>query len=199
MNGSSRALSRLIEKLQALPGVGPKSAQRVAMYLLHSPPTVAEELAQALLGLREGVRTCRVCFNYADEDVCPICSDAQRDHSLLCVVADSVDVAAMERTKRYKGVYHVLQGLVAPMEGVGPEKLKVPELLQRLGGGEIKEVILALDPSVEGQATALYLAPLLKDKGVRVTALGLGLPAGGDLDYADQLTLTMALEGRREM
>jgi recombination protein RecR len=199
MTGSSRALSGLIDKLEALPGIGPKSAQRVAMYLLHSPPSVAEELAQALMGLREGVRTCRVCFNYADEEVCPICSDEERDQSVLCVMADSVDVAAMERTKRYKGRYHVLQGLIAPMEGVGPERLTVAALFERLDKGEVKEVILALDPSVEGEATALYLGPLLQEKGVRVTKLGLGLPAGGDLDYADQLTLTMALEGRREM
>jgi len=171
----------------------------VAMYLLHASPDVAEELGQALMALREGVRTCRVCFNYADEDVCAICSSPERDRSLLCVVADSVDVAAMERTRQYKGLYHVLQGLISPMEGVGPEKVRVAELLQRVHQGEVKEVILALDPTVEGQATALYLGPLIKEKGARVTRLGLGLPAGGDLDYADQLTITMALEGRREM
>jgi len=179
--------------------MGPKSAQRVAMFLLHAPPSTAERLAQALLALREGVRTCRQCFNYSDEDLCPICADEKRDRSLLCVVADSVDVAAMERTRRYKGLYHVLQGLISPAEGVGPENLRCGELLQRLQSGEVKEVILALDPTVEGDATALYLAPLLKERGVRVSRLGLGLPAGGDLDYADQLTVTMALEGRREL
>jgi len=199
MLSSSQGFNRLLEALQTLPGIGPKSAQRLALFLLNSPQSVALNLAAAIQQAREQVRLCNLCFNYSDSEQCAICSDPERDRTTLCVVATPVDLAAIERTRQYKGVYHVLQGVISPLEGIKPEDLRIAELLKRLEGGQVKEVILATNPTVEGDATALYLGPLIREKGVRASRLALGLPAGGDLDYADQLTVTMALQGRREI
>ena len=199
MLSSSHVFTRLIEALQTLPGIGPKSAQRLALFLLNSPQNVALNLASAIQQAREQIRACNVCYNYADAETCAICSDPERDGSTVCVVATPVDLAAIERTRQYQGVYHVLQGLISPLDGIKPEDIRIAELLKRLDSGEVREVILATNPTVEGDATALYLAPLIKEKGVKAARLALGLPAGGDLDYADQLTVTMAIQGRREL
>lgn len=195
----SRSLGRLIEALQALPGIGVKSAERVAMFILANPPELARDLAGAITQAREGVRACQVCFNYSDKEICPICEDPSRDRSTLCVVENTRNLAAVERSKQFRGVYHVLQGLINPLEGKGPEDVRIAELVERVRKGGIQEVIIATNPVLEGDTTAHYLAEVIKPLQVRVTRLGLGLPVGADLDYADQLTLSMALEGRREM
>jgi recombination protein RecR len=191
-------VARLIEALQRLPGIGPKTAQRLTFFLLKRPAEEVRELSGALLGVKERIVSCRVCFNITDEDPCRLCADPARDGSLLCVVEEPNDMLAMERTGEYRGRYHVLLGALSPLEGIGPEDLKVRELLARLDAGGIAEVILATNPNVEGEATALYLAKLLRPLGVRVTRIARGLPVGGDLEYADQVTLSKALEGRRE-
>ncbi|NLC56416.1 MAG: recombination protein RecR [Armatimonadetes bacterium] len=195
----AKSLARLIGQLERLPGVGPKSAQRMAFWILAHPREDAAALAEAILEVKERIRLCPVCFNFTDEEVCAIDRDPRRDRSLLCVVAETRDLAAMEKTNEFKGVYHVLQGVISPMDGIGPELLKIRELLRRLEDGEVKEVILATNPTIEGDATALYLARLIKPLGIKVTRIAHGLPVGGDLDYADQATLIQALEWRREM
>lgn len=195
----AKSLARLIGQLERLPGVGPKSAQRMAFWILAHPREDAAALAEAILEVKERIRLCPVCFNFTDEDVCAIDRDPRRDRSLLCVVAETRDLAAMEKTNEFKGVYHVLQGVISPMDGIGPELLKIRELMRRLEDGEVKEVILATNPTIEGDATALYLARLIKPLGIKVTRIAHGLPVGGDLDYADQATLIQALEWRREM
>ncbi len=192
-------IARLVEELGRLPGVGPKTAQRLAFHLLFAPREEVERLARAMLDAKEQVRHCSTCWNLTDADPCEICANPHRDGSLVCVVEEPRDVVAMEKTREFHGRYHVLQGAISPLEGVGPEKLRIKELLSRLGGGEVKEVILATNPDVEGEATALYLARLLKPLGVRVTRIARGLPEGGDLDYVDEITLSRALEGRREV
>jgi recombination protein RecR len=191
-------VARLIEALQRLPGIGPKTAQRLTFFLLKRPADEVRELSAALVGVKERIVSCRVCFNITDEDPCRLCADPARDASVLCVVEEPNDMLAMERTGEYRGRYHVLLGALSPLEGIGPEDLKVRELLARLDAGGIAEVILATNPNVEGEATALYLAKLLRPLGVRVTRIARGLPVGGDLEYADQVTLSKALEGRRE-
>ena len=193
------ALGRLIEALQRLPGVGPKTAQRLAFHLLKQPERAVRELAEALVDLKERVVHCSRCFNVTDADPCRICDDPRRDAELLCVVEEPNDLLAMERTGEYRGRYHVLLGALSPLDGVGPDELKVRELLLRLEADRIREVILATNPNVEGDATAIYLAKLLRPLGVRVTRIARGLPVGGDLEYADEVTLTRALEGRKEM
>jgi recombination protein RecR len=195
----ARALGRLIEQLERLPGIGPKSAQRLAFHVLRAGRGEVQELADALIAVKDRIRSCATCFNFTEEDECPICADPQRDRSQICVVADARDLSAMENTGEYHGVYHVLQGLLSPMDDIGPDDLRIKELLARLRGGEVREVIMALNPVVEGDATAMYLASLIKPLGIPVTRIALGLPVGGDLDYADQVTVTRALEGRREM
>jgi recombination protein RecR len=195
----AKSLARLIGQLERLPGVGPKSAQRMAFWILAHPREDAAALAEAILEVKERIRLCPVCFNFTDEEVCAIDRDPRRDRSLLCVVAETRDLAAMEKTNEFKGVYHVLQGVISPMDGIGPELLKIRELMRRLEDGEVKEVILATNPTIEGDATALYLARLIKPLGIKVTRIAHGLPVGGDLDYADQATLIQALEWRREM
>ncbi len=195
----AKSLARLIGQLERLPGVGPKSAQRMAFWILSHPREDAAALAEAILEVKERIRLCPVCFNFTDEEICAIDRDPRRDRSLLCVVAETRDLVAMEKTNEYKGVYHVLQGLISPMDGIGPELLKIRELIRRLEDGQVKEVILATNPTVEGDATALYLARLIKPMGIRVTRIAHGLPVGGDLDYADQATLIQALEWRREI
>ncbi len=191
--------NRLIEELSKLPGIGPKTAQRLAFYLLNAPPEVTHNLARAMVFARDNVRYCSVCANLTDREVCQICSDPGRDHSLLCVVQEPRDVVAMEKTRGYRGLYHVLQGAISPLAGVGPEDLTIKQLLARLREGKIKEVILATNPDVEGDATALYLAQLIKPLGLKVTRIAHGLPVGAHLEYADEMTLARALEGRREL
>jgi recombination protein RecR len=182
-----------------LPGVGPKTAQRLAFHLLRRPRDEVQRLAEAIREAREQVRFCSVCTNLTDLDPCAICQDPRRDGSVICVVEEPKDVAAMEKTREFRGLYHVLQGAISPMDGVGPDDLKVRELLARLDPGQVHEVILATDPDVEGEATAVYLSRLLRPMGVRVTRIARGVPEGGDLDYVDEVTLVRALEGRREI
>ncbi|UCH86578.1 MAG: recombination protein RecR [Dehalococcoidia bacterium] len=190
---------RLIEEFHKLPGVGPKSAQRLTYYLLRAPQDEAKALAQAILEVKEKITFCSICQNVTDRDPCLICANEERDAALVCVVEEPLDILALERTGSYNGLYHVLHGVISPMDGVGPEHLKVEELLARLKDGSVQEVILATNPNLEGEATAMYLGRLLRPLGVRVTRLARGLPSGADLEYADDLTLTRALEGRQEM
>jgi recombination protein RecR len=192
-------VARLIEALQQLPGIGPKTAQRLTFFMLKRPVDEVRELADSLVAVKERIVSCSTCFNVTDQDPCRICSDPARDTGMLCVVEEPNDLLAMERTGEFKGRYHVLQGALSPLEGIGPDDLKVRELLARLDAGGASEVILATNPNVEGEATALYLAKLLRPLGARVTRIARGLPVGGDLEYADQVTLSKALEGRREV
>jgi recombination protein RecR len=193
------AVGRLIEALQRLPGIGPKTAQRLTFHLLKQPEGAVRELAEALVELKTHVSYCSCCFNVTDEDPCRICADSRRDPALLCVVEEPNDLLAMERTGEYRGRYHVLLGALSPLDGIGPDELKVRELLRRLEADQVREVILATNPNVEGDATAIYLAKLLRPLGMRVTRIARGLPVGGDLEYADEVTLARALEGRKEM
>ncbi|HEY9722235.1 MAG TPA: recombination mediator RecR [Oscillatoriaceae cyanobacterium] len=195
----TKPLARLIEELSKLPGIGPKSSQRLAFHLIKQPPQAVHALAQALVQAKEQVKFCSVCSNLSAEDPCDLCRNPAREQNVICVVAEPRDLVALERTKEYKGAYHVLGGLISPLDGIGPEQLKVKELLGRLGSGEVGEVILAINPTVEGEATTLYLTRLIKPMGARVTRIAFGLPMGGDLEYADELTLVKALEGRREV
>ena len=199
MRAYPRPLARLIEELEKLPGIGPKSAQRLALHLLHTSQEDAAALAEAIREIKEKIGTCPVCFSYTAGDLCDLCADAQRDDGLLCVVGDARDLMAMERAGGYRGRYHVLQGLISPMDGVGPDSIRVSELLTRVREGRFTEVILATNPTVEGDATAVYIAGLLRPLGVTVSRIALGLPVGGDLDYADDVTISRSLEGRREM
>lgn len=192
-------IERLINELNKLPGVGPKTAQRLAFYLLKVPLEEARSLARAIIAAREEVRYCSVCGDLTDVDPCRICADPRRDHSVICVVEDSRDLAAMERSREFKGVYHVLQGAISPMDGIGPEEIRVKELLDRIAQGQVQEVVLATNPTVEGEATAMYLAKLLKPLGPKVSRLAHGLPIGGDLEYTDAVTIARALSGRREL
>ena len=195
----AKPLARLVGELEKLPGIGPKSAQRLAFYLLRIPADEARQLAEAIVEVKERISTCSVCFNFTDQPVCEICRNDRRDPTVLCVVAEPRDLLAMERTHEFNGRYHVLGGVISPMEQIGPEMLRVRELMERLEKEGVREVILATNPTVEGDTTALYLARLIKPFGVRVTKIAFGLPVGGDLDYADQATLIQALEGRREL
>jgi recombination protein RecR len=192
-------VARLIEALQKLPGVGPKSAQRMTFFLLKRPADEVGELSAALTALKTRIVHCSRCFNVTEEDPCRICGDPARDARSLCVVEEPNDLLAVERTGEFKGRYHVLMGALSPLDGVGPEDIRVRELLHRLDGEVVDEVILATNPSVEGEATAIYLAKLLKPLGLRITRIARGLPVGGDLEYADEVTLSKALEGRKEM
>jgi len=187
----------LIDELGRLPGVGPKSAQRIAFHLLDADPIDVRRLAEVLIEVKEKVRFCLVCGNVAEAERCRICSDARRDPSVLCVVEESKDVVAIERTREFRGRYHVLGGAISPIDGIGPDELRVKELMQRLADGAITEVILATDPNLEGEATATYLTRMLRPLGLRVSRLASGLPVGGDLEYADEVTLGRAFEGRR--
>jgi len=193
------ALADLIDELGRLPGIGPKSAQRIAFYLLAADPEDVRRLAHALTEVKERVKFCRVCGNVSEEDECRICRDPRRDLSMICVVEESKDVIAIERTREFRGRYHVLGGAISPIEGVGPDDLRIRELMTRLADGAVTEVILATDPNLEGEATATYLARLLSPLGVAVSRLASGLPVGGDLEYADEVTLGRAFEGRRRV
>jgi recombination protein RecR len=196
---SSKYLERLVEELVKLPSVGPKSAQRLALHILKAPREEALSLAEAIRAVRERVGFCRLCGNFTEEDPCLLCSDPQRDASVVCVVEQPGDVLAFERTAQFKGRYHVLGGALSPLDGTNPEDLRIRELLERLRSGEVQEVILATNPNVTGEATALYLSRLLSPLGVRVTRIARGVPMGSDLEYSDQVTLARALEGRREI
>ena len=195
------SLQSLINALERLPGLGPKSASRLAFYFLRAPDEVAQDLAMALAGLKANTALCQECFNIteAGRERCEICMSSQRDGSLICVVEEALDVLALERTGGFQGKYHVLQGVLSPIEGIGPDDLKIKQLIARVANGGVKEIILATNPSMEGDATALYLRPHLEALGVKVTRLARGLPVGGDLEYADQNTLLRALSGRQEM
>ncbi|CEP67785.1 Recombination protein RecR, C4-type zinc finger [Moorella glycerini] len=192
-------LNKLIAALGKLPGVGPKTAQRLAFYLLNAPAAEAENLAAAILEARRKTHYCSVCGNLTDRDPCLLCTDPERDQGIICVVEEARDIVALEKTRQYRGLYHVLQGAISPVDGIGPDQLRVKELLRRLQGGKIREVVLATNADVEGEATALYLARLLKPLAVRVTRLAYGLPVGSDLEYADEITLARAFSGRHEM
>lgn len=192
-------IARLIEAFHRLPGIGPKSAQRLTYHLLRAPEAEVRALAQAVVELKEKIRLCSVCQNVTDVDPCVICADPQRDRSLICVVEEPLDILALERTHGYRGLYHVLHGALSPVDGVGPEELKMNELVERLRAGDVREVILATNPNLEGEATAMYISRLLAPTGVRVTRLARGLPVGADIEYADDVTLARALEHRQEM
>ena len=199
MRAYPRSLARLIEELEKLPGVGPKTAQRLALHLLHAAAQDTHDLADAIRQVKENIHPCPVCFSYTDADLCPLCSDPNRDDRILCVVGEARDLMAMERGGGFRGRYHVLGGLISPMDGIGPESLRIEELIDRVKEGTIGEVVLATNPTVEGDATAMYIAGLLKELGVKATRIALGLPVGGDLDYADDVTISRAIEGRTEM
>ena len=192
-------ITRLVEQFRRLPGIGPKSAARLAYHVLKMDRERALALAQTIVDAKDKIRFCSVCYNLTDTDPCGLCQSESRDRSVICVVEEPPDVAALERTREYKGLYHVLHGALSPLEGVGPEDLRIKELLNRMGGSDIREVIMATNPNVEGEATAMYLARLLKPLGITVTKIARGLPVGGDLEYADEVTLSEAFENRREM
>ena len=194
-----RSVTVLIEELMRLPGVGEKTAQRLAFHLLKASKQEAEALGRAILHVKDTIKRCSGCNGITEEDPCAFCSDPRRDRTLLCVVEDPADIYAFEKLREYRGLYHVLGGALSPLEGVGPEDLAIPQLVARLRGGEITEVILATNPNLEGEATAMYLSKVLRPLAARVTRLAHGLPIGGDLEYADEVTLLKSLEGRREM
>jgi len=196
---AAEPVSRLIEEFNKLPGIGPKSAARLAYHLLRMPEAEARSLAEAIIAVKDKIILCSCCQNLTDADPCAICENTERDQSMICVVEEPLDILALERTGKYQGLYHVLHGVISPMEGIGPDDLKIGELLARLKDGSVAEVILATNPSLEGEATAMYLQRLLSPLGVLVTSLARGLPVGGDLEYADEVTLGRALEGRREV
>ncbi len=192
-------IAKLIDELSRLPGVGSKTAQRLAFYIINMPLEDVERLSEAITRAKKNIRYCKICCNITDSDTCNICSDVKRDNSTICVVEDPKDVVAMEKTREYKGMYHVLNGAISPMEGIGPEEIRIKELLRRISENDIKEIILATNPNIEGEATAMYISKLLKPAGIKVTRIAHGIPVGGDLEYADEVTLMKAMEGRREV
>lgn len=192
-------LNKLIEQFSKFPGIGPKSAQRLAMHLLKGSLEEAKALAYAIVKAKQSLGYCKICNNISDEEICPVCGDFRRDKSTICVVEEPKDVIALEKAGAYQGVYHVLLGAISPLDGVSPEELKIKELLQRVKENKIQEIIIATDSDAEGEVTALYLAGLLKAQAVKTTRIACGIPAGGNLEYADQATLSKALEGRREV
>ncbi|NMA92162.1 MAG: recombination protein RecR [Firmicutes bacterium] len=192
-------LQQLIEELCRFPGVGPKTAQRMAFFILSRPRKEAVSLARALVGAKDNLRFCTLCGSLTEADPCAYCTDSRRDRHTICVVQEARDLFAMERTGQYRGLYHVLHGALSPLDGVGPEELRIPDLAKRISEGQVKEIIIATNPNVEGEATAAYIARLCKPLKVKVTRIAFGLPVGGDLEYADDLTLGRALEGRQDM
>jgi len=192
-------IAKLIDSFSRLPGVGPKTAGRLAFHVLRMKEEDVLEFAKALVSVKRNLHYCSVCFNITDTDPCRICQDKSRDGSVICVVQEPKDVVAMERTKEFNGYYHVLHGAISPMEGIGPDEIRVAELLKRLGDDQVQEMILATNPNIEGEATAMYISRLVRNFGLKVTRIAHGLPVGGDLEYADEVTLSKALEGRREM
>lgn len=193
------AIEKLIEAFERLPSIGNKTAARLAFYILDTTKEETDEFIQAIVNAKENIQYCKECYNITDQEICNICSNTARDKSLICVVEDVRDVVAMERTHEFKGVYHVLHGSISPMNGVGPDDIKIKELLARIMEGNVKELILATNPRVEGEATAMYISKLVKPLGVKVTRIAHGVPVGGDLEYTDEVTLSKALEGRREL
>lgn len=192
-------LDRLVEQFERLPGIGKKTARRLAYYVITRTDDMAGKFSDALLDAKAKIRYCSVCQNLTDGEVCSICSSSERDRSVICVVEDAQDVMAFERTREYRGLYHVLHGAISPLDGIGPDQLKMRELMARLSSGEVNEIIVATNPTVEGEATASYISRLVKGMGVKVTRLAYGIPVGGDLEYADEVTLSRALEGRNEL
>lgn len=198
MESYSAPIANLIEEFEKLPGIGHKTACRLAFYILNEPKEDAKKFSEAIVNAKDKIKFCSVCGNLTDSDLCPICSNAKRDTSVICVVSDVKDIMAMEKTHEFMGVYHVLQGAISPINGIGPEDIRIKELLSRLNEG-VSEVILATNLNVEGEATAMYISRLIKPLGVKVTRIAHGIPVGGDLEYTDEVTLSMALEGRREL
>ena len=192
-------LAKLVEQLQKLPGIGAKGAQRLAFHILKNPRDEAERLCDAIREVKERVTYCSTCNNITDQDPCVFCTNASRDQRVICVVEEPQNVSVVEKTREFRGMYHVLMGVLSPLHGVGPDDLKIKGLLSRVAAGGVEEIILATNPTVEGEATALYLARLLKPLGVRVTRIAMGIPVGSDLEYADEVTMTRAMEGRREV
>ncbi|MCH1958845.1 MULTISPECIES: recombination mediator RecR [Romboutsia] len=199
MQSYTGPIARLIEEFSKLPGVGRKTAQRLAFHVINMNVNDVESLSKAILEAKREIKYCSVCCNITDTDPCSMCSNKNRDAGVICVVEDPRDVAAMERTREFKGQYHVLNGVISPMDGIGPDMIKIKELIQRLGNQDVREVIMATNPTIEGEATAMYIARLLKPMGIKVTRIAHGLPVGGDLEYADEVTISKALEGRREI
>ncbi|MEE1055308.1 MAG: recombination mediator RecR [Acutalibacteraceae bacterium] len=199
MSNNIVPLTELISQFERLPGIGKKTAQRLAYNILEQPPERAEKFAEALVNARRKIHFCKICQSFTDLEVCSSCDDIRRDKSVICVVAEPKDVMAFERTREFTGVYHVLHGVISPLDGIGPEQLRIKELMARLSDGEVKEIIMATNPTVEGEATASYISRLVKPMGVKVTRLAYGIPVGGDLEYADEFTLARALEGRNEI
>lgn len=195
----TKPLAQLIDQFQKLPGIGPKSAQRMAFFMLKMPLSEVEKFATTLVEAKKQIKYCHICFNMSSQDPCEICSSHKRTKNTICVVAETKDLTAIEKTHEFKGMYHVLQGLISPIDGITPEDLRIKELLQRVADDEVKEVIFAINPSVEGDATTLYLSKLLKPFGVKLTRIAFGLPMGSELEYVDELTLARAMEGRREI
>lgn len=192
-------IANLIDELSRLPGVGKKTAQRLAFHILEMEPLEAEKLAHSIVNAKEKIKYCSICCNLTDEDPCHLCRNTKRDNSIICVVQGPKDVVAMEKTKEYNGMYHVLHGAISPMDDIGPDDIRIKELLKRIQDGEVEEVILATNPTVEGEATAMYISKLLKPMGIKTTRIAHGIPVGGDLEYYDEVTLSKALEGRREL
>ena len=199
MQAYTGPISRLIEEFSKLPGVGRKTAQRLAFHVINMNTNDVESLAKAIIDAKREIKYCSICCNITDTDPCSMCSNKNRDSSIICVVEDPRDVAAMERTREFKGKYHVLNGVISPMDGIGPDMIKIKELIVRLGNEDVKELIMATNPTIEGEATAMYIARLVKPMGIKVTRIAHGLHVGGDLEYADEVTITKALEGRREI
>ena len=199
MENYSEPIDRLINEFSKLPGIGRKTAQRLAFHVINMDIKDVTGLSKALVDVKDEIKYCSVCCNISDSEVCPICANSHRDPSTICVVEDPRDVAAMERTKDYSGRYHVLNGVISPMDGIGPDMLNIKELISRLGDGSVKEIIMATNPTIEGEATAMYISRLVKPMGIKVTRIAHGLPVGGDLEYADDVTISKALEGRREI
>ena len=194
-----KSIAALIEHFQKFPSVGPKSAQRMAFYLLRMSENEVQKFAQTIIDAKKNTHTCEICFNLSSTSPCEICTSSRRDRSVICVVAETKDLIAIEKTNEYKGLYHILQGLISPMDGIGAEDIRIKELLNRLTNEDVKEVILALSPSVEGEATSLYLSKLMRPFGIKISRIAFGLPVGSDLEYADEITIAKALEGRHEL
>ena len=199
MSFYSPSIEKLIESFEKLPSIGHKTAVRLAFHMLDLNKEDTDEFINSIINAKTNLKYCNSCYNISDTDPCPICSSPKRDSSIICVVEDVRDIMAMERTHEFKGVYHVLHGTISPMNGIGPEDIKIKELLNRIGSGDIKEIIIATNPRVEGEATAIYLSKIIKPLGIKVTRIAHGIPVGGDLEYTDEITLSKALEGRREL
>ena len=199
MSAYAKSLSRLIEEFSKLPGIGPKSAERLAMHLLKGSLEQAKAFAYAVVKAKQALRYCKICNNLTEQELCPVCQDSRRDRSLICVVEEPKDVLAIEKSGAYHGIYHVLLGAISPLDGIGPEDLKIKELLSRIEQNKVKEIIIATDSDADGETTALYLAKFIKPSGVKTTRIACGIPAGGNLEYADQVTLGKALQGRQEV